>query len=269
MRPYLASPIGFKLENGVGTITLNRPEARNSISEGMFASLLVILTECRGNKSLQVLVIEAEGPVFCAGGDVQFFQQLLAVSPRERKQMLTRYIGLAHHVILALAEIPCLVIAAVRGAAAGYGMSLACAADILLAEQGSRFVPAYAALGTTPDGGLTYRLPTLIGEKRALEVLSTNRPLRAEEALAWGLVNRVADVGNLDQTVADVVEKLSAGSLSAQLRMKALLAQRRLAELATQLDEELQSFILCSDSSDFIEGVQAFLEKREPRFGQG
>jgi 2-(1,2-epoxy-1,2-dihydrophenyl)acetyl-CoA isomerase len=249
--------VGFHLENGIGYITLNRPQARNSINEAMFESLM---------DQLRVLVLRAQGNVFCAGGDIQLFRQLLTVIAADRQQQLARYIGLAHRAIAALLAIPCPVVAALQGAAAGYGMSLACAADIIIAEQGCQLVPAYMALGATPDGGLTYLLPALIGNKRTLEMLWLNRALSVEEALGWGLVNRVCPPGALDQAVAEVAAPLSRGPGQAQRNLKRLVTQHLKSQLSQQMDQELNSFLACAASADFVEGVQAFLERRPVAF---
>lgn len=258
--------IHFRLEAGIGTLTLNRPLARNSISEAMFRTLLETLEQCAALDSLRALVLRAEGPVFCAGGDVQFFQQLLTVSVAERLQLLANYIGLAHQVILALANVPCPVVASIRGAAAGYGMSLACTADIIVAESGCLLVPAYGALGTTPDGGMTHLLPALIGEKRTLEILLLNRPVEVENALAWGLINRVCQTGTLDDTVEKIAGRIASGSQGVASRLKGLVRSGQVEVLAGQLEKELASFLSCAAEPDFEEGVHAFLEKREPAF---
>ncbi|MBU2964151.1 enoyl-CoA hydratase-related protein [Amphritea sp. 2_MG-2023] len=258
--------IGFELENGVGYITLNRPNARNSINEAMFESLLAVLQRCETLDSLKVLVLRGEGDVFCGGGDIQFFRQLLTATPASRQQQLAGYIHSAHQVIAALMAISCPVVAAIQGAAAGYGMSLACASDIIIAEQGCQFIPAYTALGTTPDGGLTYLLPALIGEKRALDVLWFNRAVKAEEALDWGLVNRVCAPGMLAQTVEEFTATLSQGARQAQRNLKKLVTERSRSQLSQQMDQELNSFLKCAATDDFIEGVQAFLERRPSQF---
>ncbi|RTE65321.1 hypothetical protein EH243_12855 [Amphritea opalescens] len=258
--------IGFELVDGVGYITLNRPNARNSINEAMFESLLRVLQRCETLDSLRVLVLRGEGDVFCGGGDIQFFRQLLTATPASRQQQLAGYIHSAHQVIAALMAIPCPVVAAVQGAAAGYGMSLACISDIVIAEQGCQFIPAYTALGATPDGGLTYLLPSLIGEKRALDVLWLNRAVKAEEALDWGLVNRVCAPGLLAQTVEEITATLSQGARQAQRNLKKLVTERARSQLSQQMDQELNSFLTCAATDDFIEGVQAFLERRPSQF---
>ncbi len=258
--------VGFHLENGVGYITLNRPQARNSINEAMFELLLDILQQCEKLDQLRVLVLRSQGSVFCAGGDIHFFSQLLTVSTAERQQQLARYIGLAHRTIEALLAIPCPVVAALQGAAAGYGMSLGCAADIIIAEQGCQLVPAYNELGATPDGGLTYLLPTLIGNKRTLEMLWLNRNLTVEEAQNWGLVNRVCPAGALDQAVEEVAVSLSRGPEHAQRNLKRLVTQHLRLQLSRQMEQELNSFLSCAATAEFVKGVQAFLERHTAAF---
>ncbi|WP_372741579.1 enoyl-CoA hydratase/isomerase family protein [Neptunomonas sp.] len=258
--------ITFNLDDGVGYITLNRPHARNAINETMFALLLEVLQQCETLETLNVLVIRAKGEVFCGGGDIQLFRQLIKETPAYRQQQLADYIASAHRVMAALLAIPCPVVTAIQGAAAGYGMSLACASDIIIAEQDCQFIPAYTALGTTPDGGLTYLLPALIGEKRALDVLWLNRSLGMDEALSWGLISRICAPGMLDQAVKDVVEPLSRGARQAQRNLKRLVTAELKSSLIQHMDKELDSFLTCAGTADFIEGVEAFLERRPSAF---
>ncbi len=260
------SDITFHIESDVAYITLNRPKALNSFSESMFQELLEILQHCMNASQLRALALRSEGKVFCAGGDIQFFQQLLSLPAKERSKPLASYIGLAHQVILALAEIPCPIIAAVQGAAAGYGMSLACMADIIVAEQDARFVPAYMALGTTPDGGMSLMLPSIIGQKRALDILLFNRSIEMNDAQHWGLVSHISPSGALDQTLSTLTQSLIKGPQQPHRQLKNLIRRPSPHVLKDHLDSELASFLLCAASHDFEEGIRAFLARRQAVF---
>jgi 2-(1,2-epoxy-1,2-dihydrophenyl)acetyl-CoA isomerase len=254
----------FEQQQGIAWVTLNRPEARNALSEGALLQLQDAFERCAQAPSLRAVILRGTGSVFCAGGDVGFFRQLLELSPEARREPLERYIGLAHRAMLALAQIPVPVIAAVQGSAAGVGMSLACRADVIVAEQGCRFIPAYMALGTTPDGGLTQILPQLIGEKRALDVLLFNRSIDSAQAQQWGLVSLVAQPGTLESTASELATRLAAGPAAATMQLKQLIKRCDLEQLAGHLDRELRSFLACATTPAFEEGVRAFLEKRHP-----
>ncbi len=267
MDEAMGQEIIFEQHQDLAWITLNRPEARNALSERALQQLLEAFVRCAESPSLRAVILRGAGPVFCAGGDVAFFRQLLELSPEARREPLARYIGLAHRAMLALAQIPVPVIAAVQGGAAGVGMSLACRADVIVVEQGCRFIPAYMALGTTPDGGLTQLLPELIGEKRALDVLLFNRPIEAAQAQQWGLVSLVAQPGTLESSATQLATRLMAGPSAATRQLKRLVKGESLARLAEHLDRELQSFVACATTAAFEEGVRAFLEKRTPVFG--
>lgn len=263
-------PVGqeviFEQRQGIAWITLNRPAARNALSDRALQQLLEAFSRCVASPELRAVILRGTGPVFCAGGDVAFFRQLLELLPEARRDPLAHYIGLAHQAMLALARIPVPVIAAVQGAVAGVGMSLACRADFIVAEAGCRFVPAYTALGTTPDGGLSQVLPAIIGEQRALEMLMFNRSIDAAQAQQWGLVSHVAEPGWLERSVMELAEGLGAGPAVATRQLKRLVKGENLARLADHLDRELQAFTACALTAEFEEGVSAFLEKRTPVF---
>ncbi|WLD65468.1 enoyl-CoA hydratase-related protein [Pseudomonas sp. OVF7] len=258
----------FEQHQGIAFITLNRPETRNALSESALQQLLQAFSRCVESPDLHAVILRGKGPLFCAGGDVTFFRQLLERLPEARRDPLANYIGLAHQAILTLAQIPVPVIAAVQGGAAGIGMSLSCMADFIVAEQGCKFIPAYLALGTTPDGGLSRFLPAIIGEKRALDVLMFNRSIDMAQAHQWGLVSHVVQPGELERSATELAKRLAAGPYAANRQLKQLVKGVSLAQLADHLDQELQSFIACAATEDFAAGVMAFIEKRPPVFGQ-
>ncbi len=253
---------------GIATVTINRPEVRNSLCETTLNQLQRIFIRLQQQAELRAVILKGSGRVFCSGGDVTFFQNLLSQGGDSRIRSLKRYIGVAHDAILAMAGIHCPVITSIQGAAAGYGMSLACMSDIIVADINSRFIPAYSALGSTPDGGLSLSLPAAIGKKRAFEVLALNTIISAKQASGWGLVNHIAagDNGHVDDISQSIASRLAEGASIANRGLKKLLNPHSINELATHLDKELESFIACALTTDFDEGVKAFIEKRTPVF---
>jgi 2-(1,2-epoxy-1,2-dihydrophenyl)acetyl-CoA isomerase len=162
------------------------------------------------------------------------------------------------------------VVAAVQGAAAGFGLSLVLAADLALAAEDTLFTSGYIHLGTSPDGGMTATLPRVVGLKHAAELLLLGDRFDAQRALALGLVNRVVPVGALDTEAAALTARLAAGPTCAYGRTKALLQATIGDAFDAQLRRETESFAACAATEDFAEGVRAFLEKRRPVFtGEG
>jgi 2-(1,2-epoxy-1,2-dihydrophenyl)acetyl-CoA isomerase len=154
----------------------------------------------------------------------------------------------------------------VQGAVAGFGLSLMCACDLALAADDAYFTAAYRHIGLTPDGGLSFALPRLVGSKKAMEILLLGERFGADEALRLGLVNRVLPAADLERETAAFAAALAAGPVLATRNGKRLLRQSLSQPLSVQLDAEAASFSACAASGDFVEGVRAFLEKRPPRF---
>jgi len=251
----------------IATITINRPAQLNSLSEEGFIELRKVLHELHDNQDLRVVILKGNGKIFCAGGDIDFFASLVDLPSSERSDQARRYVSLAHEVMALFASLHAPVLVAVHGAAAGFGLSLCCIADLIVAARGSRFVPAYLGLGVTPDGGLSYNLPRLIGERRAASVLLTNRSFDAEQAAAWGLVTTLVDANDLEDQVRQLAKQLAAGArVAVSNTLRLLHAQRNFNEFKTTLACELDSFANCVHADDFVEGVRAFLDRRTPSF---
>jgi 2-(1,2-epoxy-1,2-dihydrophenyl)acetyl-CoA isomerase len=204
-------------------------------------------------------VITGAGRGFCVGQDLNEFKDEAGdIGERLRKTynpMVTALRGL---------EKP--VIAAVNGAAAGAGLSLACACDVRLAAASATFVPAFISIGLVPDTGGTYFIAHLLGYARAFEWLASGRRLSAGDAHAWGLVNEVVEDGRLAARAREVASTFAALPTRAIGMTKRLLDSAPRATLAEQLELEAQLQAAAAASEDFREGVAAFLEKRDPRF---
>jgi 2-(1,2-epoxy-1,2-dihydrophenyl)acetyl-CoA isomerase len=177
-------------------------------------------------------------------------------------------IGRLHAAIECLQRMPHPVLASVHGAVAGFGLSLLCACDLAIAAEGSYFTAAYRQLGLTPDGGLSYTLPRLVGTRQALEILLLGERFGVDDALRLGLINRVVPDADLERATAAMAAAIAAGPVLATRNGKRLLWQSLSQTLSSQLDAEATSFGACAATGDFVEGVRAFLDKRAPQFGR-
>jgi 2-(1,2-epoxy-1,2-dihydrophenyl)acetyl-CoA isomerase len=212
------------------------------------------------------VLLAGAGPHFCVGADVGDLAAAAAAEadPRPAVQALA---GELHDLVRALAEVPVPVVAAVRGWAAGAGMSLALAADLAVAGVSTRLRPAYPAIGLSPDGGLTWTLPRAVGPARARHILLTDRVITADEALALGLVAVVVADDDVAAEAQALAQRLADGPVRALGRTKQLLRASGERDLATQLDAEAQAIAESAADPDGQEGVAAFRERRGPKFG--
>ncbi len=254
-------------EDGVATITLNRPEARNALSPNMMDGLAEALKRC-DSADVRAVLITGSGGAFCAGADVRGFTRALEEGTANISAHLEDQAGKLHRqVILKIRELPKPVIAVVDGVAAGAGVGLALACDLRIASEGARFVLAYSNIGATADGGSTYFLPRLVGPSRTMELYLLNEPLGAQRALELGMVNRVVAAEALQEESMELARRLASGPTVAYGRVKALIDRLELSKrLESQLDEETKAIVGITQTHDFQEGIRAFAEKRPPDF---
>jgi len=260
------APVLLERDGPVATLTLNRPDALNALDDAMVDALVALTAEVAADDAIRVLVLRGAGKHFMAGGDIRLFAQSLSTDGATRAKEFQRLADRIHAAIETLARMPQPVIGCVRGAAAGFGLSLMNACDLVFASDDAYFASAYLTLGVTPDGGGTYWLPRIVGSRRAAEIMLLGERLSAQAALDVGLVNRVLPGAELDAAVAAAAQRLSQGPRQAVRGVKRLLRQSSGATLSTQLAAEAESFGACAGSDDFVEGVRAFLEKRPAKF---
>lgn len=250
--------------DGVATLTLNRPDAFNALTETLNAELLEALTEIAADESTRAVVITGAGRAFCSGQDLRQMQSEGDAAATVRDTLNNSYTPM----ILAMRQLPKPIVGAINGVAAGAGMSLALATDVRIASDKASFMQAFSRVGLIPDAGSNYFLPNLVGLPRALELAWTARRVPADEALGIGLVNSVVPAEDLASAAHDLAAKLAKGpALAIALTKKAMYASVTSdlpAIMALEADLQAQ----CIVTEDFVEGVTAFLEKREPRFGQ-
>jgi 2-(1,2-epoxy-1,2-dihydrophenyl)acetyl-CoA isomerase len=247
---------------GVATLTLNRPDAFNALNLALGRELFSAVLELDEDPGVRCIVITGAGKAFCGGGDVKDFADGLPRIGVLIKE-LTTYV---HGAVSRLVRTPKPVLTAVNGVAAGGGLSLAMAGDLVLSAESARFTMAYSRIAATPDGSSTYWLPRLIGLRRAIELFYTNRVLSAREALEWGLVTRVVPDGELADATRKLAAELAQGPTLALGRGKLLFHASTTESLETQMELESQSIAQSGHTEDFAEGVRAFTAKRPPAF---
>lgn len=239
-------------------ITLNRPRYGNAIDMAMALALQAAFAAV--DDSVSVVLIRAEGKVFCAGGDVGEFARA-----DDASAFIKSLAAELHKGIQALQDCRVPVVAAVHGNAGGAGIGLLAACDLVVAASTVRLRPAYIALGLTPDAGLTWRLTSQLGPTRTLDLLMTDGELSAVDALAAGLVSRVSD--DLDGEIVRVLDILTTGPTEAYARLKTLVHGAAQRDQAEQLDLEAAAISASAASSAGLEGIAAFTERRKPVFG--
>ncbi len=256
------SLIATTVNDGVATLRLNDPGSMNALSVSMGAQFDAAMDGLVADTSVRVLVITGTGRGFSAGGDVQAFYDKRD-APHETMQAVLD--GL-HGSVSKLLTAPFPTIAAINGVVAGAGMGLAMATDLAVAVDSAVFTMAYTGIGVSPDGSSTFFLPRLVGTRRAMELILTNRVLSAGEALDLGIVNQVVPEDDFDAAVAKLAGKLAKGPTCAYVRARELLMASYGNDPFTQMDAEADSILAAAETDDFYEGVSAFIEKRKPRF---
>lgn len=249
-------------EEGVATLTLNRPDAANAINLDFAMTLERLAATLEADHGVRAVLVRGTGRMFCGGGDLKDFDTKGDALPAYLRQLT----GHLHAGIATLARLDAPVVAAVHGAAAGAGLGLALACDLVIAAASARFVMAYTKAGVSPDGSITWSLPRLVGQHRALELALTNRTLSADEALAWGLVMRVVPDEALAAESEAFVRTLAAGATGAFGGAKRLIRSSFGRSIEDQTALETIEVSAAAGTPDGREGISAFVEKREPRF---
>lgn len=260
------SDILYEQRGGLGVITLNRPGKLNAFHTGMARQLHQALITLSDRDDVRAVLIRAEGHYFSAGGDLGFFREALASGGDGAQQAFADLVDAVHAVIETLITLPVPVVAAVQGGAAGFGISLLAACDFVVVELGSRFNAAYVNLGASPDGGISWMLPRLLGLRPARRLLMLGETLDAVTAQELGLIDVIAEPGELSAAAEALAGRLASGPTRAYGRIKGLLASSARNSLSEQLDAEKQGFLASAATSDFREGLRAFLARQSADF---
>jgi 2-(1,2-epoxy-1,2-dihydrophenyl)acetyl-CoA isomerase len=254
--PY--TTLRLETDGAVATITLARPESLNALNADLRRELLAAFKQLARDDGVRAVVLTGEGRGFCAGADLRG-----GATEREFRRVLTAEYN---PLITAIRELPKPVIAAVNGVAAGAGVSLALACDLVYAADGARFIQAFVKIGLVPDSGSTRTLVRALGRHRAAELIFSGDPLDAGAAKEAGLVNVVVPLPELAAAVATAAARLAAAPTKAVALAKRAIARAEDDDLPTSLAYEADLQELAGRTEDHAEGVVAFGEKREPRF---
>ena len=255
--------VSLNLEGGVARIRFARSGRRNAFNEVMSAELRWVVEGLREDPRVAALVLEGDGEHFMAGADVGMLHDWASLAPEALENRLRR--GFSPTM---LEQLPYPVVAAVDGFALGMGFEIALAADLRVATTRAVFGLPEVTLGLMPGAGGTQRLPRLIGATRATEMAMTGRRVDADTAEAWGLVNQVVDVSQLNEVVSEIVGTFRELPPQSLAQIKACLGATRNHSLTDGLELELKRFVATVVGPEAAEGTTAFLEKRSPQFRQ-
>ncbi|MBN9797478.1 enoyl-CoA hydratase [Pseudonocardia sp. UM4_GMWB1] len=259
--PY--TTLDVRVADGVATVRLDRPEKHNAVDGTMGAELARAVDALARDTAVRAVLLTGGEKVFSVGGDVGLFT---GCPPEELPALLRDLTDLYHPAVERLSTMDAPVVAAVHGAAAGVGLGLVCAADVVVAAQEAVFTTAYAGIGLTSDAGVSWFLPRLVGLRRAQEMFLTGRRLTAAEALDWGLVTTVVPDGEVDAAARDHAASVAAGPTRAFGAVRRLLRRSGDTDLHTHLADEQDSVVEAGRGSDLLEGARALAERRRPRF---
>ena len=253
----------YSAASGIARLTLNRPDRLNSFNEAMHADIRAALALLRADASVRVLVLSGAGRAFCAGQDLADRATAPGEAPPNLGDTVERNYA---PLVLALQDLRVPVIAAVNGIAAGAGSSLALACDLVVAARSASFLQAFSKVGLIPDTGGTWFLPQRVGMARAMGLALLAEKLPAEKAAEWGLIWACVDDAEFSATVDRLAAQLAAAPTRALLRTRQAMRAGMTQSLEQQLDLECSFMRELGASLDYREGVNAFIEKRAPKF---
>lgn len=250
----------YAVQEGVATITLNRPDVYNALNDGITYELQDALKAVAKDDAVRVVVLTGAGKAFCSG------QDLKAASGQEKRSFMDSLHKRYNPIIRAMRSLPKPIIARLNGVAAGAGCSLALACDLIVAAEEATLIEVFINIGLVPDSGSSYFLPRLVGMTKAFELCSMGSRVKAQEALELGLVNRVVPANQLDAIVKEYTDFYSAAPTQAIGLIKKMLHKATTSTLDEMLEYEAYCQEIAGSSHDYNEGVTAFLEKRKPNF---
>jgi enoyl-CoA hydratase/carnithine racemase len=259
----MTSELHAERREGTLVLTISDPSSRNTLSEQVFAAGVEALEVAEADASVHCIVLRGEGAHFCAGGNLQQLKANRQAEPEVQGNMLQRF----HDFVEVLRVFPKPVIAAVEGAAAGGGFSLALACDLIVAAENAKFVMSYGRIGFSPDGGASWQLMQRLPRSLALQLLWLSEPITAQQLHAHGVVNWVTGSGQALTQALEVAERLAQCAPNAIASAKDLVNQWPGCSLTQQLDAERSHFLDNFLHANGGEGLQSFLDKRPAHFG--
>lgn len=252
----------YSITDGVASIRFNRPDRLNAIDVELAEAFERAVNRAIDDPKARVVLIAGEGRAFVAGGDLAYFHAAGDAAAEASHQL----IGPMHGAIQALSESRLISVAALHGAVAGGGMSLALSADLAVAASDAVFNMAYVNVAASPDCSGSWHLVRLVGLRKAMQIALLSESIAASEALALGLINQVVDPNGLSDVSAALARRLARGPAQALARTKALLRNAGAATLGDHLKAEAESFASSAGTPDFREALSAFIDKRRPKF---
>ena len=250
----------YQVDNGIATVTLNRPDVFNAFDDTQSYELQDALKLAKRDKEVRVIVLTGAGKAFCSGQDLKAIAN--AKNRSLRDSLDKRY----NPIIKAMRSMPKPIIGRINGVAAGAGCSLALACDFVVASEYASFIEVFINVGLVLDSGSSYFLPRLVGSARAFEMSTMGNKVKAEQALEWGIINRVAKADELDSVVNEVAQYYANAPTKAVALMKQMLNKSFHSDLDEMLEYEACCQEIAGNSADYKEGVSAFNEKRKPKF---
>lgn len=258
----MSNGLQFEIRDGIARIQFDRPQVLNALDVPMADALLDACRAIEADRGVRAVLLSGAGRAFMAGGDLSTF----LADQANAANAVRRLIDPLHAALAILGSLDAPVVASVHGAVAGAGVSVALAADLAIAADDARFTFAYSKIGASGDGSITWSLPRVVGLRRAMEIALLSDTIDAQQALAWGLVNRVVPAADLPAQTEALLARLAQGPTVAFGRIKRLLRTSFERDCVMQMAEEREAFAAGTATADFIEGVTAFLQKRAPRF---
>ncbi len=247
----------------VARVLLNRPEARNAIDVAMARALREALDDVSADDGVRAVVLAGAGPTFSAGGDIRAMAEAGSAGREALLRDVTRHY---HAAVAAIAAMQKPVVAAVRGGAGGGGLSLMLACDLAIVDESAKLALGFNAIGLTPDGGATFHLPRLVGWRRAIALTFLNEVFDGRRAVELGLATRAVPAAEVDEAALSLATQLAQGPTRAFARTKELFRTSPSRTLAEALALESETIATGSAEADGGEGIDAFVEKRPPRF---
>jgi 2-(1,2-epoxy-1,2-dihydrophenyl)acetyl-CoA isomerase len=260
--------VRIEVEDRVGVVTFNRPDRRNALHDEMYSPMIAAIEQFAADPSVGCVVVTGEGSAFCAGGDVRDGSGRRPDGSRPTREERIAHLTANARLSVVLHEAPIVTIAAVNGAAVGAGMAIALACDLRIAAASARFIGGWARLGFSGDFGGPWLLANRVGPSKALELLATNATVDAAEALRLGMVDRVVADDEFAAAWRAWAAEFAAGPQTAIGFMKHNVGNASRMTLAEAIAVESQHQVDSSLTEDHREAVRAWVDKREPRFGQ-
>lgn len=250
----------YSVEQGVATITLNRPDVYNALNDEITYELQDALKAVSKDEQVRVVVLTGEGKAFCSG------QDLKAASGNQKRSFLQSLHKRYNPIISAMRNLPKPIVCRLNGVAAGAGCSLALACDVIVASEDATLIEVFINIGLVPDSGSAYFLPRMVGSNKAFELCSMGNRVKATEAVSIGLINKVVPASELDSAVKVYTDYYAHAPTKSIGLIKKMLNKSTTSTLEEMLEYEAYCQEIAGTSADYKEGVTAFLEKRKPDF---